>query len=213
MTEQLTLLPDAIQTTARFKVSGNVEDVFRTVSTDDFQTTAVESLELTFEGIPGDRHAGFTRKSGGREPWYPRGTEMCNERQVSILSVEELVQIAERMGLATLKSEWIGGNILISAIPNLTRLPPRTRLDFDGGLVVRVDGENIPCRVAGEAIASHNPEHDGLDLLFPKVARGLRGVVGYIEKPGVIRPGETVTAHIPEQWIYPRTESYTKHKI
>ncbi|WP_299472128.1 molybdenum cofactor sulfurase [uncultured Roseibium sp.] len=207
MTEQLTLLPDAIQTTARFKVSGNVEGVLRTVSTDDFQTTAVESLELTFEGIPGDRHAGFTRRSGGREPWYPRGTEMCNERQVSILSVEELVLVAERMGIAKLMPEWIGGNILLSAVPNLTRLPARTRLVFDGGAVIRIDGENIPCRFSGEAIGSHNPEREGLDLLFPKVARGLRGVVGYIEKPGVIRPGETVTAHVPEQWIYPRTKS------
>lgn len=204
MTDQLALLPDDLRVTPKFKVSGKVEGLFATLSPEDFQTTARQALELTFEGIPGDRHGGFTRMSGGREPWYPRGTEMCNERQVSLLSPQELALIAERMGLPGIEAEWIGGNILVSGIPSLTRVPPRTRLVFEGGVVVRVDGLNVPCRVAGASIAAHYPERDGLDLLFPKVAQGLRGLVGYVEKPGRIEIGETVTAHIPEQWIYER---------
>ncbi|MEO0980460.1 MAG: molybdenum cofactor sulfurase, partial [Pseudomonadota bacterium] len=184
MTDQPALMPEEIRIAPKFKVDGKVEGVFRTASPDDFQTTAAESLELTFEGVPGDRHAGFTRKSGGREPWYPRGTEMCNERQVSILAVDELSEVAARMEIDDLRSEWIGGNILISAIPNLTRIPPRTRLVFEGGTVIRVDGDNAPCRFAGAAIAANFPGREGLDLLFPKVARGLRGLVGYVEKPG-----------------------------
>lgn len=205
MTDQPALIPEEFRIAPKFKVDGTVEGVFRTASPDDFQTTAAENLELTFEGVPGDRHAGFTRKSGGREPWYERGTQMCNERQVSILAVDELDEVARRMEIDDLKSEWIGGNILISAIANLTRVPPRTRLVFEGGTVIRVDGDNAPCRFAGAAIAANYPDREGLDLLFPKVARGLRGLVGFVEKPGVIKPGETVTAHIPEQWIYPRT--------
>ncbi|WP_434052720.1 MAG: molybdenum cofactor sulfurase [Roseibium sp.] len=205
MTDQPALMPEEFRIASKFKLDGKVEGVYRTTSPDDFQTAAAASLELGFEGVPGDRHAGFTRKSGGREPWYPRGTEMCNERQVSILSVDELSEIAARMDIGELKPEWIGGNILVSAIPNLTRIPPRTRLVFEGGTVIRVDGDNAPCRFAGAAIAANHPGREGLDLLFPKVARGLRGLVGYIEKPGVIEGGETVTAHIPEQWIYPRT--------
>ncbi|WP_420336326.1 MOSC domain-containing protein [Roseibium sp.] len=205
MTDQPALIPEEFRIAPKFKVDGKVEGVFRTASPDDFQTTAAENLELTFEGVPGDRHAGFTRKSGGREPWYERGTEMCNERQVSILAVDELDEVARKMEIEDLKSEWIGGNILISAIANLTRVPPRTRLVFEGGTVIRVDGDNAPCRFAGAAIAANYPDREGLDLLFPKVARGLRGLVGFVEKPGVIKPGETVTAHIPEQWIYPRT--------
>ncbi|MEP3430414.1 MAG: MOSC domain-containing protein [Roseibium sp.] len=198
MTEQKDL-----QVTLKFKLTGSVEGVFRTKTTDDFQTESTDSLELTFEGIPGDRHAGFTRESGGREPWYPRGTEMCNERQVSILSVEELAVIASRIDLSELKSEWIGSNITVSGIANLSLLPPRTRLVFAGGLVIRVDGDNAPCRVAGQAVAEANPDRDGLDLLFPKEAKRLRGLVGYVEKPGVVKAGEVVIAHIPEQWIYP----------
>ncbi|MCX2723466.1 MOSC domain-containing protein [Roseibium salinum] len=204
MTDQLALLPDDLRVTPKFKVSGRVDGLFATLSPEDFQTTARQVLELGLEGIPGDRHGGFTRKSGGREPWYPRGTEMCNERQISLLSPQELSLVAERMGIAGIRPEWIGGNFLISGIANLSKVPPRTRLVFEGGAVIRVDGDNVPCRIAGASIAAHYPDRDGLDLMFPKVARGVRGLVGFVEKPGTVEIGETMTAHIPEQWIYER---------
>ncbi|MTI45486.1 MOSC domain-containing protein YiiM [Roseibium hamelinense] len=188
--------------TKRQKLPGKVEEVLKTLSPEDFQTKPVEGLDLTFEGIPGDRHAGFTRRSGGREPWYARGTEMCNERQVSILSIEEMDEIAKRMKIPKLAAGWIGANIVTSGLVRLSLIPPRTRLVFEGGVVVRVDGDNVPCRIAGGAIAEHVPGREGLDLLFPKVARRLRGLVGFIEVPGKIKAGETVTAHVPEQWIY-----------
>ena len=79
---------------------------------DHFVTRATEELRLGFEGIEGDFHAGYTRRSGGREPWYPRGTEMRNERQLSIVAPDELALIAERMDIAELKPEWIGANLL-----------------------------------------------------------------------------------------------------
>ena len=94
----------------------------------DFQTKEVAELSLTFEGIPGDIHAGHTRKSGAREPYYERGTEMRNERQLSILSIDEMHTIVRRMEISELKSEWISGNLLLDGIPNLIRLPPRTVL-------------------------------------------------------------------------------------
>lgn len=169
---------------------------------DDFPTRAVESLHLTFEGIPGDVHAGATRRSGGREPWYPRGTEMRNERQISILAKDELEEIARLMEVDRVLPEWIGANLVLDDLPHLSMIPPRTRLAFENGAVLRVDGQNAPCRIAGSSIASNFPEREGLDLLFPKVAARLRGLVAWVEKPGTIRPGETVTANIPEQWIY-----------
>ncbi len=150
MADRDTCLADTLDVTRKFKIAGQVEGVFGTPVTEDFQTEPVERLALTFEGVPGDRHAGFTRKSGGREPWYPRGTEMCNERQISILSMEELAIIADRMEIPELRSEWIGGNITLSGIPSLSLIPPRTRLEFEGGVVIRVDGDNAPvpvCRI------------------------------------------------------------------
>ena len=90
---------------------------------DHFQTRAVEELRLGFDGIDGDFHAGATRRSGGREPWYPRGTEMRNERQLSIVAADELAIVAERMGLKEIKPEWIGANLLMEGVPHLSMLP------------------------------------------------------------------------------------------
>ena len=183
------------------KVRGQIAGLFKAKG-DDFPTSAVDELPLSFEGIPGDFHAGHTRRSGGREPWYERGTEMRNERQLSLLSVEEMRVVARRMDIPELKTEWIGGNILISGIPNLTRLPPRTCLFFDGGATIRIDGDNAPCRVAGRSIAAQFEGRDELELEFPKQSRDLRGLVAWVEKEGVIKVGEEFEARIPPQWIY-----------
>lgn len=202
MAEQLSFLADALEITPKCKIPGKVHKVLQTASVDAFETRPAAALKLGFEGVPGDRHAGFTRRSGGREPWYPRGTEMCNERQVSILSSEELEQVARNMDIDRVDAEWIGGNIVVSGIARLSMVPPRTRLEFAGGAVIRVDGDNAPCRFAGAAIAAHYPEREGLDILFARKAKRLRGLVGFVEIPGSIAPGEGVIAHIPEQWIY-----------
>jgi hypothetical protein len=171
---------------------------------DHFVTRAVEELRLGFEGIEGDFHAGLTRRSGGREPWYPRGTEMRNERQLSIVAPDELSLIAERMSIAELKPEWIGANLLLEGIPRLSMLPAGTLLFFKGGATLKVDGQNGPCRIAGRSVAEHAAmeDHEAGSLLFPKVGQRLRGLVAWVEKSGTIRSGEDVTVRVPEQWIY-----------
>ncbi|RVB08313.1 MAG: molybdenum cofactor sulfurase, partial [Mesorhizobium sp.] len=95
---------------------------------DHFQTRPVDELLLDFDGIAGDFHAGPTRRAGGREPWYPRGTEMRNERQLSIVAADELAVVAQRMGLAEIRPEWIGANLVIEGVPNLSMLPAGTLL-------------------------------------------------------------------------------------
>jgi hypothetical protein len=171
---------------------------------DHFQTRPVDELRLGFDGISGDFHAGPTRRSGGREPWYPRGTEMRNERQLSIVAADELAVVAERMGLAEIKPEWIGANLLIEGVPNLSMLPAGTLLFFKGGVTVKVDAQNGPCRIAGRSIAENAGMADveAGALLFPKAAKRLRGVVAWVEKPGSIRVGEEISVRVPEQWIY-----------
>lgn len=171
----------------------------------DFATGDVAQLTVGYDGIEGDFHAGPTRRSGGREPWYPRGTEIRNERQVSIVAEDELAIAASAMGIDRIEPAWIGANLVIAGIPLLSMLPPRTQLFFEGGVTLRIDGDNAPCRLAGAAIARNYPEMDQtmLALQFVKAAKRRRGIVAWVEKPGLIRTGENITAHIWEQWIYP----------
>lgn len=184
------------------KKSGTVTGVYAALG-DNFVSSPVDSLTLTYEGIPGDNHAGNLRQSGGREPWYDRGTEMRNERQLSLLGAEELVEVATALEIDELNPGWIGGNIVIEGIPHFSLLPARTILFFEGGVSIRIDGDNGPCRIAGRSIADHVPGRDDLELAFPKLARHKRGLVGWVEREGRIEPGEQVTARIWEQWIYP----------
>ncbi|PBC03164.1 MOSC domain-containing protein [Mesorhizobium sp. WSM3860] len=171
---------------------------------DHFETRPVEELRLGFDGIEGDFHAGATRRSGGREPWYPRGTEMRNERQLSLVAADELAIVAHRMGLEEIKPEWIGANLLIEGLPHLSMLPAGSLVFFKGGVTIKIDGQNKPCRVAGQSIAEHvdAADRDATALLFPKAAKRLRGVVAWLEKPGIIRTGEEISVRVPEQWIY-----------
>jgi MOSC domain-containing protein YiiM len=131
---------------------------------------------------------------------YPkRGTEIRNTRQVSILSVEELAEIAEALGIPELRPEWVGANIVMEGIPALTTLPPASRLMFEGGAALAVDVENGPCRFPAEVIEGHHPGHG---RAFPKVALGRRGLTGWIERPGMLRVGEVARLHVPAQRLY-----------
>lgn len=156
---------------------------------------AVPTLTLTFAGVEGDRHAGLTRPSGSREPWYLRGLTMRNERQVSILSVEEMDEVAAGLGIPVLPAEWIGGNLLLGGLPNLTQLPPRSILMFPSGAAIRIDGDNGPCRISGRSIAAQTgqPEHE---FAFVKAAEGRRGLVGWVEREGTVSTGDAVKIRV-----------------
>ena len=171
---------------------------------DHFETRGTAALPLDFDGIAGDFHRGSTRRSGGREPWYPRGTQIRNERQVSIVAPDELAKVAHNMDLPEVKPEWIGANLLLDGIADLSMLPAGTLLFFKGGVTLKIDAQNGPCRYAGACVAERSGMTDatGGAILFVKAAKRLRGVVAWVEKPGTILPGEEVSVKVPEQWIY-----------
>lgn len=195
--------PDAIDIHPGRKLQATTDGCY-VAPFDHFETRATPALELDFQGIRGDFHAGYTRRSGGREPWYERGTEMRNERQLSIVAPDELVRIADAMGIEEVRPEWIGANLLISGVPRLSMLPSGTMLFFRGGVTLKVDAQNGPCRIAGRSVAENAgmSDHDAASLLFPKVAKRLRGLVAWVEKPGTITAGEEVSVRVPEQWVY-----------
>lgn len=167
-----------------------------------FVSEPLEVLNLTYEGIEGDRHAGLHRRSGPREPWYPRGTPMRNERQLSILSVEELAEVAGILRIAELKPEWIGANLLLAGVPDLSLLPPRTLLMFPSGATIRIDGDNGPCRISGASVASKIPGRPDLEFGFVKAAKYKRGVLGWVEREGEVRPGDVAKVRIWDQALY-----------
>ncbi|GLK75131.1 molybdenum cofactor sulfurase [Methylopila jiangsuensis] len=194
------LLDDIVVHPAR-RLSAQLAAALAVADTDSFETEPVESLDLTLEGVPGDLHAGFTRAAGSREPWHPRGVEMRSGRQLSIVSEEELAEVAARLGLARIEAGWIGANLLLTGVARLSYLPAGTRLFFASGAAIVVEEPNAPCRDAGRAIAGHTGR-PGDELSFPKAARRLRGVVASVERAGRIVSGEPVTIRVPEQWIY-----------
>src|SRR5690606_34555362 len=121
-----------------------------------------------------------------------------NERQLSIVAPDELATVAERMGIKGIAPEWIGANLLIEGVPRLSMLPSGTMMFFKNGVTLKIDGQNAPCRVAGRALAERAGMADieAGSLLFPKVARRLRGLVAWVEKPGVVEAGEEVSVRV-----------------
>ena len=160
----------------------------------------VAEVRLLFSGIVGDCHGGFTRKSDSRMlGQYARGTEVRNARQVSLLSVEELREIAGAMGIVCVKPEWVGANMVTADIPSLTLLPPSSRLQFPSGATIVIDAENRPCRYPAEVIEKHHPNpRTG----FVKAAVGKRGLVGWVEREGTVKTGDDIVIWIPPQRIY-----------
>ena len=147
----------------------------------------VENIEVSYEGFKGEAHGGLTRPACVRvKLQYDQGTEIRNTRQISILSSEELVQVANNMEIKRVEPEWVGANLVLSGIPALSLLPPSTRLIFDGGVSIVVDMENGPCKYPGEVIDEYFP---GYGKRFPKAAQHLRGVTAWVEKEGNISLG------------------------
>jgi hypothetical protein len=176
-----------------------------TPTPDSIRSAPCDHLELTWEGVAADSHAGINRPSCSRLlKQYPRGTEIRNVRQLSIVSAEELAQIAEAMGIRQIAPEWLGATMVVEGIPNFSHIPPSSRLQLaDGGMLV-VDMENRPCGFPAREIER---EHEGFGKRFAAAARGKRGITAWVERPGHLRLGEDLQLHIPHQPIWAHIES------
>lgn len=167
---------------------------------EDLSSSRIPSVKANYAGLEGESHSGLVRSSCVRvRHQYPQGTEIRNTRQISIVSVEDLAAIADSMGISELKPEWVGANLLVSGIPNFSRIPPSTRMIFAGGASLVVDLENSPCKYPGEIIDRHHP---GFGSLFAKAAVGRRGVTAWVEREGNINTGDAIQLYIPPQRIY-----------
>lgn len=165
-------------------------------------STAQDEMALSFAGPAGEDHGGLTRPSCSRViSQYPRGTEIKNTRQLSVVSAEELAHIAEAMGVDTLDPWLVGATMVVSGIPDFSHLPPSSRLQIANGATLTVDMQNRPCHLPAAEI---EVPHPGKGRAFKAAAWGLRGVTAWVEREGTARVGDSVTVHVPDQraWAY-----------
>ncbi|MCA1666635.1 MAG: MOSC domain-containing protein [Thermomicrobia bacterium] len=170
-------------------------------------TTKETAVTITMEGVAGDKHAGITRLSDSRTPWFTRGTVIRNSRQISLVAAEELARLAAAIDLPVIEPEWLGANVVLRDIPDFSHLPPGSRLFFPDQTVLVVTEQNFPCIYPGKIIQAQYPDVARVAQTFPKAALHLRGPVACVEYPGTIREGDPVRVDVIEQISYGATGS------
>ena len=174
----------------------------------NLRSETLRHATLTFEGLEGEMHGGLTRLSCARMvAQYPKGTEIRNVRQLTILSREELELIAADMGADTLDPALLGASMVIEGIPDFTHVPPCSRLLLQSGACLTVDMENRPCTYLGRDIAK---DHREFGIRFKPAAKNRRGVTAWVEREGTIAVGDTVALHVPDQPVWQHLEDARK---
>lgn len=197
-----------------FELTGRVEAVLVASTHGTHVSTRAEKIQLIpRHGVKGDHHAG-ARLADVREKellafGLPKGIEIANHREATVVSVEELTLAAEAMKLTgPIPYGCLGENLVLSGIPRLTELPTGTLLFFRKDdrtirtAVLAVWGENQPCKSPGEAIQASYPHLPGVGSLFPKAAHGRRGLVASVYCAGTIHQGDAVVVKVPRQRLY-----------
>ena len=163
----------------------------------EIEAVELAEMSLTFAGLAGEVHAGLTRPSCSRVvAQHPKGTEIRNTRQVSLVAAEELAIIAERIGLDAVDPAWLGASVVLEGIPDFSHVPPSARLQGPDGVTLVVDMQNRPCQYPARTIEAARPGHG---KAFKAAAKGLRGVTAWVEREGMLRPGDVLRLHVPDQ--------------
>lgn len=187
-------MPALISTNFKGRVTwlGKVPDRGATL-----RSTSLDEVFASYAGVEGEDHGGLTRPSCSRViTQYPRGTDIRNVRQFTVVSAQELQQIAGKMALEQIDPAWIGASLVLDGIPDFTHVPPASRLQNADGTTLTIDMENRPCHLPAKVIDEDAP---GYGKAFKAAAVGLRGVTAWVEREGSIRLGDVFTLHIPDQ--------------
>ena len=161
-----------------------------------------DRLTLDWGGPEGEAHGGRTRPSCSRvTALHPRkGTEIANTRQITILDAADLDAIAAEIGLDGLDPALLGATVVVRGIPDLTHVPPSSRLRAPDGAVLVVDMENRPCHLPAREIDREAP---GAGAAFKRAAAGRRGVTAWVERPGALALGDELELFVPDQPVWP----------
>jgi hypothetical protein len=163
----------------------------------ELDTVGILEMPLGFDGYGPDTHSGQTRASCTRVVrQHPKGTTIRNTRQVTLVSAEELDEVAERLGLDRVEPGWLGASVVVEGIPDFSHLPPSSRLQGSDGVTLTIDMQNRPCRFPAQTIDAAHPGHG---KGFQAAARGRRGVTAWVERPGTLSVGDSLRVHVPDQ--------------
>ncbi len=162
------------------------------------RSEALDGAMARFGGFEGEAHGGVTRPSCVRvTSQHPKGTEINNVRQLSVMSAEEIGEIAQTMGLPHIAPEFLGVSLIVQGIADFTHVPPSSRLQCEAsGATITIDMMNRPCVLPGREIEM---EHEGFGAKFKPAAVGKRGVTASVEREGLLRVGDVMRLHVPDQ--------------
>ena len=162
----------------------------------------LNEVMAVYGGFAGEAHFGVTRPSCVRvRSQHKQGTTINNVRQLSVMSAEEIAHIAENMGLEGIDPTLLGASLILEGIADFTHVPPSSRLQSDTtGATLMVDMVNRPCVLPGREIEM---EHEGVGAKFKPAAVGKRGVTASVEREGLLKIGDVMRLHIPDQrsWL------------
>ena len=173
------------------------------VMTDDreeLMSSSRDVLDLTFEGVAGAFHAGLTRPACSRvKSQYARDMPIKNERQLSVISQEDLDAIAAEMGIEAIDPARMGATMVVKGLPDFTHVPPSSRLQAPSGATIAVDMENRPCQFPAKSLRH---VHGDDALAFKPAAQNRRGVCAWVAAEGPVAVGDVLTLHIPDQPVW-----------
>ena len=159
-------------------------------------THEVDSLEVDYRGIVGERHQAVTRPSGGRElKVYPRGTQIRGHRHLFVSCSADIDELSLRMGLE-ITAEMLGLNLLIDREDgekfSLTELPVGTMMLLADETSTKPAKPPLAtftnfvkqegCGITGKLIADHYGD-PALTRKFREVAKDHRGILCSVEFP------------------------------
>jgi MOSC domain-containing protein YiiM len=175
-------------------------------SNEDKSKPDLPSIRVELDGVVGDKHRSLSRTTWAGDK-QPKGTVRRNERQWSAVSLHELRQITRALDLREpLLPSTLGANLCMKGVEQLSRLPKGTLLKFPSGAELCVEEYNPPCLDMGTRLTEKHQTTSGEALTttaFSNAARLLRGIVGVVEVPGDIFPGDEVTIEVyePPRWL------------
>ena len=159
-------------------------------------THEVDSLEVDYRGIVGERHQAVTRPSGGRElKVYPRGTQIRGHRHLFVSCSSDVAELSRLIGLE-ITPEMLGLNLLIDREDeedfSLTELPVGTMMLLADETATEPTKPPLAtftsfvkqegCGITGKLIADHYGDPT-LTRQFREVTKDHRGILCSVEFP------------------------------